>query len=328
MAGGEVILTDVAHDEEAGFSERTIDARDTACIDIHAGREARWHGVDVLGTRPIVVLSVLKRMLCANGFTTRLVWGRPDMRRGIFRTPRPQSCRLRRQQMLTAAHLRTLGLEAPDAEPLMHHGAVSTCHAAVVDYALAPEPWVHGWDAQHPGLLAQVFIEWETPSFSGRSYMLLSSALKTYGPQAVAMYLLSTRYGELLPPLYEGLRRAREHVRRIQRTMQRLRREEPSPPELSGHVQAFEDALSKDLDTPGAFLAMFDWIREARALRHPAGDGDLRRMLWMLGMTPPREESVRDVPRARSAGTARSAGLLLGDGSTSARKGREGDMRS
>lgn len=327
MAGGEVILTDVANDEEAGFSRRTIDARDTAWIDIHAGREARWHEVDVLGARPIVVLSVLKRVLCANGFTTRLVWGRPDMRRSIFRAPRPQRCRLRRQQMLTVAHVQALGLEAPDAEPLMHRWATSACHAAVVDYALAPEPWVHGWDAEHPGLLAQVFVEWETtPNLSGRTYMPLSGALKTYGPQAVVMYLLSTGYGELLPPLYEGLRMAREHVRRIEGTVRRLCRDEPSPPELAGHVQAFEDALSKDLDTPGAFLAMFDWIREANALRHPAGDGDLRRMLWMLGMTPPRAVSARDASASRTAGTARSA-HLSGDGRASAQKGREGDVR-
>jgi hypothetical protein len=306
VADGEVILTDVADDEEADAYQRPIRTQETSWVDIHAGREARWHSVDVLGARPIVVLSVLKRVLCANGFGARLIWGRPDMRRRAFRTPRPERCPLERQQMLTVADLHTLGLERPDSEPLMTRWTTSAAHAAVVDYSFAPEPWVHGWDAEHPALLAQLFVEWEIPSGCGRSYLDLRKALKSAGPQAIVMYLLSTRYGELLPPLKEGLAMAKEHVKRINSTLRRLRSEEPSPPELAVHVQAFEDALSNDLDTPSAFLALFDWIREAKASHHHRlGDADLRRMLWLLGMTPP-------PPAAAGASSGRAAGAATG----------------
>lgn len=308
MAGGEIVLNDVAEDEETGSYERLIHADEASWVEIHAGREARWHAVDVVGARPIVVLSVLKRVLCANGFDARLVWGRPDMRRRAFRTPRPERCPLERQQMLTVADLHALGLEAPDSQPLMSRWATSACHVAVVDGSFAPESWVHGWDAEHPALLAQLFVEWEIPSACGPSYLELGKALEGSGPQAVVMYLLSTRYGELLPPLAEGLGMAKEHVKRINSTLARLRPCEPSPPELAVHVQAFEDALSHDLDTPSAFLALFDWIREARSCRYRLGDGDLRRMLWLLGMTPP---SIARASSGRAAGKARRAPLGL-----------------
>jgi hypothetical protein len=323
MAGGEVVLNDVANDEHGDAHPRRISVRETSWVDIHAGREARWHAPDVLGARPIVVLSLLERVLGANGFTARLIWGRPDMRRRAFRMPRPERCSLERQQMLTLAHLDALGIEHPHSEPLMTRWTASACHAAVVDYTLAPEPWVHGWDAEHPGLLAQLFVDWEVPSDGGRSYLELSRALESCDPPAIVMYLLSTRYSELLPPLDEGLGMAKEHVKRIGAVLRGLRSGEPSPPELAVHVQAFEDALSADLDTPSAFLALFDWIREARACRHPLGDGDLRRMLWLLGMIPAAQPPCTS-PGSPAHG-ARSA--LVDVGQLRGRERRQRDVR-
>lgn len=324
MRGGGVVLKDVAYEEMEDAYTRLISPKDTRWIDIHAGREARWHPVDVLGARPMVVLSMLKRVLGAHGFSTRLVWGRPDMRRRAFRTPRPERCSLERQQMLTLADLDALGLERPDAEPLMGRWTTSACHVAVVDASQASEPWVHGWDAEHPNLLAQLYVEWEIPSSCGRSYMSLQRALRSAGRQAVVMYLLSTRYGELLPTLDEGLGMAKEHVKRINSVLRRLQADHPSPPELGVHVQAFEDALSNDLDTPNAFLALFDWIREARASRQSVGDGDLRRMLWLLGMTP----AERHMPRRPSGGRAErdATGPLLGLRQSPAEEPRQRDM--
>lgn len=323
MAGGEVILKDVANDEEEDAFQRRISTKETPWVDIHAGREARWHPVDVVGARPIVVLSVLKRALCSNGFSTRLVWGRPDMRRRTFRTPRPEDCLLERQRMLTVSELQALGFEHPDSEPLMTRWTASACHAAVVDCSLASEPWVHGWDAEHPGLLAQLYVEWEIPSGCGRSYLDLGRALESTGAQAIVMYLLSTRYGELLPSLREGLGMAKEHVKRINSTLHRLRPQEPSPPELAVHVQAFEDALSHDLDTPSAFLALFDWIREARSAHHRLGDGDLRRMLWLLGMTPTSHALPGVGSGGRAAGEALRSPLHLAQPHTHERGRRD-----
>lgn len=322
MAGGQVVLKDFANDEEAGACQRPISVADASWVGIHAGREARWHQVDVAGARPIVVFSVLKRVLVANGFATQLVWGRPDMRRRTFRTPRPERCKLERQQMLSVPDLRTFGFERPDSEPLMSRWTTSACHAAVVDCSLASEPWVHGWDAEHPALLAQVFVEWEVASNSGRSYLDLRKALHSYGSQAVVMYLLSTRYGELLPSLEEGLLMAKQHVKSINSALRGLQSEEPSPPELALHVQAFEDALSNDLDTPSAFLALFDWIREASACHCRIGDGDLRRMLWLIGMSTPGPGTTRPSSGTRTTGLAPGALVRLGRSSAGRRDGR------
>lgn len=324
MSGEGVVLKDVAFDEIEDAYSRLISPSDTSWVDIHAGREARWHPVDVVGARPMVVLSMLKRVLGAHGFSTRLIWGRPDMRRRVFRTPRPERCPLERQQMLTVADLAALGLERPDSEPLMNRWMTSACHAAVVDRSLTDEPWVHGWDAGHPGLLVQLFVDWEIPSGCGRSYMNLHRALRSAGRQAVVMYLLSTRYSELLPPLEEGLGMAKEHVKRINSVLCRLQADQPSPPELAVHVQAFEQALSRDLDTPNAFLALFDWIRDARDCRYRIGDGDLRRMLWLLGMAP----SEREPPRRASGGwpAGGATGSLLGLRQPHPDEGREHDM--
>jgi hypothetical protein len=308
---GNVILMDFANDEGTGSCHRPLCAADASWVAVHAGREARWHQVDVAGARPIVVFSVLKRVLAANGFAAQLVWGRPDMRRRAYRTPRPERCKLERQQMLQVSDLRAIGLEHPDSEPLMSRWTTSACHAALVDCSLTPEPWVHGWDAEHPALLAQLFVEWEVASDGGYSYLGLRQALRSFGPQAIVMYLLSTRYRDLLPSLQEGLPMAKQHVKRINSVLRRLRYEEPSPPELAVHVQAFEDALSKDLDTPTAFLALFDWIREAEACRHPIGDGDLRRMLWLLGMSMCGDRAKRASPSTRSSGEAPDALVRL-----------------
>ncbi|MGN6373766.1 MAG: hypothetical protein ACTHM1_12405 [Solirubrobacteraceae bacterium] len=323
MRGG-VVLKDVAYEELEDAYTRLISPKDTGWIDIHAGREARWHPVDVVGARPMVVLSMLKRVLGAHGFSTRLIWGRPDMRRRAFRTPRPERCSLERQQMLTLADLDALGLERPDSEPLMGRWTTSACHVAVVDASHSSEPWVHGWDAEHPNLLAQLYVEWEIPSGCGRSYMNLHRALKSAGRQAVVMYLLSTRYGELLPSLEEGLGMAKEHVKRINSVVRRLHPDQPSPPELGVHVQAFEDALSNDLDTPNAFLALFDWIREVKASRCRIGDGDMRRMLWLLGMAPAEQHPPRRSSGGRAVGD--SAGPLLGLSQPHAHERRKRDM--
>lgn len=299
---GEVFLRDVS--ELDGLGTRClVRAQDTGWIDIHAAREARWHALDVAGARPIVVLSVLRRLLCAHGFSARLVWGRPDRRRGVFRTARPPRCRLPRPAMLGAAELRALGFERPDGEPLMSRFTCSPCHAVLVDWSVSHQSWVHAWDESHPGLLAQLFIEWETVGEDDSTGLVdLRQAIGRYGAPAVVMYLLAFRYHELLGPPREGLAMARRHVRRIRSALERLRPGKPSPAALALHREAFYEALADDLDTPTAFLALFDWIREARTCRaHTVGDRDLRAMLGLLAMLPaPRAPARAVAPKLAS----------------------------
>jgi hypothetical protein len=101
------------------------------------------------------------------------------------------------------------------------------------------------------------------------------------------MYLLGSRYGELLPSIHEGLVLARAHVDRVCEALARTFPGEPSPSRLACHREAFEEALADDLDSPTAFLCLFDWIREAGSMRSGVGDRDLRAMLWMIGMARP-----------------------------------------
>lgn len=314
MAAGELFVKDVSEIEEDDLfalesdgRRRLIRREEHPLVEIHASREARWHRCDVAGARPIVVFSILRRLLSHDGFATRLAWGRPDGRRGVFRSKPPAGCKLDRPQTMTSKALQALGLDRPDAEPLMGRWAASPCHGVLLDGQEVQESWVHGWDAGHPGLLAQLFVEWEALGAEDDDFVDLDCALASAGPHAIVMYLLGTRYGELLAPTGEGLQRAKRHVKKIDASLERLRPGEPSPPALAPIRDAFEDALHDDLDTPSAFLALFDWIRESKtSAKRKVGDEDLRRMLWLLGMARPTpalrkgaERSLSGVSRRR-----------------------------
>lgn len=309
MAAGELFVKDVSELEEDDLfalegegRRRLVRREEHPVVEIHASREARWHPCDVAGARPIVVFSILRRLLAHDGFATRLVWGRPDARRGVFRSKPPASCKLERPQTMSAKALLALGLDRPDAEPLMGRWAASPCHGVLIDGQQVQESWVHGWDAGHPGLLAQLFVEWEALGGEEGGFVDLDRALASAGPQATVMYLLGTRYSELIAPVGEGLQRAKRHVKKIGAAIERLRPGEPSPPALAPIREAFEEALHDDLDTPSAFLALFDWIRESKtSAKGKVGDEDLRQMLWLLGMARPSAAQRGGAERSLSA---------------------------
>jgi cysteinyl-tRNA synthetase len=48
------------------------------------------------------------------------------------------------------------------------------------------------------------------------------------------------------------------------------------------YVEAFRDALANDLDTPLAFVVLFEWVLEAERRGGRIGDEDLRVMLELL----------------------------------------------
>jgi cysteinyl-tRNA synthetase len=69
--------------------------------------------------------------------------------------------------------------------------------------------------------------------------------------------------------------------------------------------ERFFDALAQDFNTPRALAAVFDWVREANRAAEPAGDGDLREMLAVLGLenllTSPTSEAPPAVVQLRDA---------------------------
>jgi hypothetical protein len=122
--------------------------------------------------------------------------------------------------------------------------------------------------------------EWAGAEPAGR--ITLRQALRRFGHRALAFYLMGTHYSQPLGEPIDGLRKASAHVRRLSQTLAWLRSDEPSPPELRHHVRDFFESLATDLDTPGALVALFQWVLEAERRSDPIGGRDLRAMLGLL----------------------------------------------
>ncbi|MGA9315626.1 MAG: hypothetical protein WBV77_13485 [Solirubrobacteraceae bacterium] len=112
--------------------------------------------------------------------------------------------------------------------------------------------------------------------------VLLSDALKHFGHPAVALYLLGTHYSMPLGDALTGLATGSKNALRIREALEKLLPDQPSPPDMRHYVEAFRDALADDLDTPLAFVAMFEWLLEAERRGGEVGDHDLRVMLEVL----------------------------------------------
>lgn len=112
--------------------------------------------------------------------------------------------------------------------------------------------------------------------------ILLSDALKHFGHPAVALYLLGTHYSLPLGDALTGLATGSKNALRIREALEKLVPDTPSPPDMRHHMEAFRDALANDLDTPLAFVVMFEWLLEAERRGGDVGDHDLRVMLEVL----------------------------------------------
>ena len=112
----------------------------------------------------------------------------------------------------------------------------------------------------------------------------LHEVIARFGGPAVLMYLISGHYRQPLAFSEEELLDAERRVNRIRDALRRLVAGEPSPPDMSGHRDAFFDALANDFNTPAALASLFEWIREANRRGAGVGDSDLREMLGVLGL--------------------------------------------
>ncbi len=115
-----------------------------------------------------------------------------------------------------------------------------------------------------------------------RSLLRFDDAQEEFGYPALVLYLLGAHYSQPLADPLSGLPEARARAQRIREIAMTLRPEEPSPPDMQCFLGAFRLCLAGDLDTPGAFRAMFAWLRAAELRDEPVGDGDLREMLELL----------------------------------------------
>jgi hypothetical protein len=221
-------------------------------------------GVGIEATRPLVLFNFLERFLQREGFGTKFLFDSPSSEDMLY-----ELCE---------------ELEPVSADGVIEHDVEMSLHEVP---RAEVEHWVNVcFGADREGL------DWEPVSSSRR--VLLRDALERFGHAAVAIYLLGTHYSLPLGDPILGLITASKNAERIRQVVCTLAHGEPSPPDMSHHLDAFRGALADDLDTPHAFLAMFEWVLEAERRGSDIGDNDLRTMLEMFeldDLAPPVLES-------------------------------------
>jgi cysteinyl-tRNA synthetase len=135
--------------------------------------------------------------------------------------------------------------------------------------------WMHNGMIQFTG---------EKMAKSVGNIALLHEVIERYGAQAVVTYIVSGHYRQPLAFSESALEQARANVERIREAGRRLAAGEPSPAGLRPLTDSFFDALARDFNTPEALAILNEWLRKAAAEVSPAGDGDLREMLTVLGL--------------------------------------------
>jgi hypothetical protein len=223
-----------------------VTAGDAIRVEVRTAPVGTEGAVDVTSTRPFVLFSFLERFLQREGFGTRFLFDSPTGDDTLYE----------------------LSEEADEEDGGDEEGAVQISRSDV-------ERWVNVcFGADREGR------EW--PPAEPKDRVLLSDALKTFGHPAVALYLLGTHYSLPLGDAHTGLTTGSKHAQRIREVMAKLTPDTPSPPDMHHHVEAFRDALANDLDTPMAFVVMFEWVLEAERRGGEIGDADLRAMLEVL----------------------------------------------
>ena len=111
----------------------------------------------------------------------------------------------------------------------------------------------------------------------------LPDALEEFGRDALLLFFTSGHYRQ--PIQFDDAARvqAQASVRRIREAARRLS-SGPSPEELAPLKKRFFDALADDFNTPMAWAAVWEWIRDANTRPAGTGDADLREMLFVLGL--------------------------------------------
>jgi hypothetical protein len=233
-----------------------VTAGDAIRVEVRTAPVGTEGAVDVTSTRPFVLFSFLERFLQREGFGTRFLFDSPTGDDMLYELSEGDE-----DDPDNASNGDGRGEEDDE-------GVVQISRSDV-------ERWVNVcFGADREGR------EW--PPAEPKDRILLTDALKTFGHPAVALYLLGTHYSLPLGDAHAGLVTGSKHAQRIREVLAKLTRDTPSPPDMHHHVEAFRDALANDLDTPLAFVVLFEWVLEAERRGGEIGDSDLRSMLEVL----------------------------------------------
>lgn len=209
--------------------------------------------VDVASTRPFAMFSFLERFLQREGFGTKFLFDSPTGEDVMYEIS---------DDLGLLSDMDDDGLDLLD-EP----------EASLLE---VPRSDVDRWVNVSFGVGRDGY-EWEPMPLQER--ILLSDALCRFGHSAVAFYLLGAHYSMPLCSALVGLQTGFKNVQRLRDVLKGLIPGRPSPPDMRHYLEAFRDALANDLDTPLAFVALFEWALEAERRGGEVGDKDLRVML-------------------------------------------------
>jgi hypothetical protein len=230
-----------------------VGAGDAIRVEVRASPTGSEGGVDVESTRPLVLFSFLERFLQREGFGTKFLFDSPTS-----------------EDMLYELSDEHEPLSSPD------YAAEEETEMSLLEVPRSDvDRWVNVcFGAGRDGR--------ELDCASGGERILLSDALKNFGHPAVALYLLGTHYSMPLGDPLTGLEKGSKNALRIRNAAKTLTPDKPSPPDMRHYMEAFRDALANDLDTPLAFVVLFEWVLEAERRGGAVGDNDLRVMLEVL----------------------------------------------
>jgi hypothetical protein len=232
-----------------------VGAGDAIRVEVRTSPSGGDGVVDVQSTRPLVLFSFLERFLQREGFGTKFLFDSPTGEDMLYELSEGTS---------------SSSFGSPEA------GAEIDTEMSLLEIPRADvERWVNvcfgaGRDGE----------AWEPAEPSSR--ILLRDALNHFGHPAVAIYLLGTHYSMPLGDPFEGLVTGSKNAGRIRQALKKLVPEKPSPPDMRHYVESFREALADDLDTPLAFVVLFEWVLEAERRGGEVGDNDLRVMLEVL----------------------------------------------
>lgn len=237
----------------------SVNPGDAIRVEVRTSPVAGVGSVDVASTRPFVLFSFLERYLQQERFPTKFLFNSPFGGDGVYERPEGEGV----------------------AGDRAHGGESGLRQVPRTDV----ERWVNvcfGADRQGR--------EWPPVPLSQR--VALNEALKLFGHPAVALFLLGTHYSQPLGDAHIGLATGARHARRIREVIATLAPDAPSPPDMAHHLDEFRAALAEDLDTPAAFVAMFEWVLEAERRGAGVGDRDLRTMLEIFELEDLLERSA------------------------------------